>query len=77
MMYTAQQRAWRCVGSYKGLHNVEGRMGEFRLLYLLCMLRFPVPLHSLQIPEGLADRHRALAAQHAAFEPSLLLPAAQ
>jgi hypothetical protein len=22
-------------------------MGEFRLLYLLCMLRFPVPLHSL------------------------------
>jgi hypothetical protein len=20
-------------------------MGEFRLLYLLCMLRFPVPLH--------------------------------
>jgi hypothetical protein len=30
------------------LHNVGGRMGEFRLLYLLCMLRFPVPLHSLQ-----------------------------
>jgi hypothetical protein len=29
------------------LHNVGGRMGEFRLLYLLCMLRFPVPLHSL------------------------------
>jgi hypothetical protein len=23
-------------------------MGEFHLLYLLCMLRFPVPLHSLQ-----------------------------
>jgi hypothetical protein len=23
-------------------------MGEFCLLYLLCMLRFPVPLHSLQ-----------------------------
>jgi hypothetical protein len=22
-------------------------MGEFCLLYLLCMLRFPVPLHSL------------------------------
>jgi hypothetical protein len=21
--------------------------GEFRLLYLLCMLRFPIPLHSL------------------------------
>jgi hypothetical protein len=30
-----------------GLHNVGGRMGEFCLLYLLCMLRFPVPLHSL------------------------------
>jgi hypothetical protein len=30
-----------------GLHNVGGRMGEFRLLYLLCMLHFPVPLHSL------------------------------
>jgi hypothetical protein len=30
------------------LHNVGGRMGEFRLLYLLCMLRFPVQLHSLQ-----------------------------
>jgi hypothetical protein len=28
-------------------HNVGGRMGEFCLLYLLCMLRFPVPLHSL------------------------------
>jgi hypothetical protein len=24
-------------------------MGEFRLLYLLCMLRFPVPLHSLHV----------------------------
>jgi hypothetical protein len=23
-------------------------MGEFCMLYLLCMLRFPVPLHSLQ-----------------------------
>jgi hypothetical protein len=31
-----------------GLHNVGGRMGEFRLLYLLCMLRSPVPLHSLR-----------------------------
>jgi hypothetical protein len=30
-----------------GLHDVGGRMREFRLLYLLCMLRFPVPLHSL------------------------------
>jgi hypothetical protein len=35
-------------GDSMGLHNVGGRMGEFRLLYLLCMLRFPVPLHSLQ-----------------------------
>jgi hypothetical protein len=34
-----------------GLHNVGGRMGEFRLLYLLCMLRFPVPLHSLHVIE--------------------------
>jgi hypothetical protein len=31
-----------------GLHNVGGRMGEFRLRYLLCMLRCPIPLHSLQ-----------------------------
>jgi hypothetical protein len=31
-----------------GLHNVGGRMGEFRLLYLLCMLLVPVPLHSVQ-----------------------------
>jgi hypothetical protein len=34
--------------SIQGLHNVGSRMGEFRLLYLLCMLRLPVPLHSLQ-----------------------------
>jgi hypothetical protein len=29
-----------------GLHNEGGRMGEFCLLYLLCMLPFPVPLTS-------------------------------
>jgi hypothetical protein len=29
--------------------NVGGRMGEFSLPYLLCMLRFPVPLHSLLV----------------------------
>jgi hypothetical protein len=34
-----------------GLHNEGGRMGEFCLLYLLCMLPFPVPLTSLQ-PNG-------------------------
>jgi hypothetical protein len=31
-----------------GLHNEGGRMGEFCLLYLLCMLAFPAPLASLQ-----------------------------
>jgi hypothetical protein len=36
-----------------GLHNVGGRMGEFRLLYLLCMLRFPVPLHFLHTNHSL------------------------
>jgi hypothetical protein len=35
-------------GTFMIAQNVGGRMGEFRLLYLLCMLRFPVPLHSLQ-----------------------------
>jgi hypothetical protein len=42
-----------------GLHNEGGRMGEFSLLYLLCMLPFPVPLTSLQclcMPESLLER---------------------
>jgi hypothetical protein len=32
-------------------------MGEFCLLYLLCMLRFPVPLHSLHAAATLAPTH--------------------
>jgi hypothetical protein len=36
-----------CRSDSIGLHNEGGRMGEVRLLYLLCMLCFPVPLHSL------------------------------
>jgi hypothetical protein len=47
-----------------GLHNVGGRMGEFRLLYLLCMLRFPVPLHSLHGTATGAPWHMALALGH-------------
>jgi hypothetical protein len=30
------------------LYNEGGKMGEFCLLYLLCMLPFPVPLTSLR-----------------------------
>jgi hypothetical protein len=39
---------WEALPQQVKQAKLPHRMGEFRLLYLLCMLRFPVPLHSLQ-----------------------------